>query len=296
MAGFRDWWASRPRARVTGVSTPFVGMAWELEPSCRLVLEQLVTYLDNRRVLVAFFRTESSGYVLESVLDIRLRIQKYREQIPADTAAHAILGKLLEACRQYLTQTEDLASQQAQPARLSPLEELALIRLRQTFLLELHRLKGIINVPFVDEFVTKVTLGYMIPAFEYEMRSALSAPGCWRPVHAFVPEENGTPYELPIVLGYVRADEELSSDGKIVTRWLAIPPKWPFAVKQQPHNWHELLFEACFDRSADAEYPQRVSENIPHNAGVVNRDLIIFKQMLLTITLPCERPDAGKPK
>jgi hypothetical protein len=58
MVGFREWWASRSRVRPTSVTTPFVGMAWELGPSSRVVLEKLVTFIDNRRVLQALLDRE----------------------------------------------------------------------------------------------------------------------------------------------------------------------------------------------------------------------------------------------
>jgi hypothetical protein len=278
MAGFREWWASRPRVRVTGVTTPFVGMTWELKPSDRQILEQLVTFLDDRSVLVVLLGYEHRDRVLKSVRTMRSRIERDREQLPAGTAAHVILGDLLEACRKYLRLTEGIVSK-GQYERLSLTEQEALTQLRRVFMDQLSKLKGIINVRLIDDVVAKVTIGYIIPVFEYEMQLALLAPGGWSPVPAFVPDENGMPRELPTVLGHVRADENLVSDGKIIIRWLATPAEWSFSFKQ-PDNYHELLFEACFDRSGGAEDPSQVSEAIPDEMDLASGDLLIFQQIL----------------
>jgi hypothetical protein len=283
VAGFREWWASRRRIRPTSVTTPFVGMAWELGPSSRVVLEQLVTFLDDRRVLVALLGQEHNTYVRKSVQAVRARIEHDREQLPVESQAHAILGELLKACRRYLTVAEGLGQQQTAPARVSDWEAAALIGLRKVFTDELPKLRGIVHVQLIDEVVAKVALGYMIPAFEYEMLNALGSPGSWRAVHAFIPGQHGTPRELSNVLGYVRVDEDLAADGKVVTRWLGVPPEWPLTQKQ-PHNWHELLFEACFDQSADAEEPSFTSERIPDPIGIGSPGLSMFRQILLTTT------------
>jgi hypothetical protein len=175
-------------------------MAWELEPSYRQVLEQLVTFLDNRSVLVVLLGYEHRDQVIKSVRTMRSRIERDREQLPADTEAHVILGDLLEACRKYLMLTEGIVSK-GRYESLSLPEQKALTQLRRVFMDQLSELKGIINVRLIDNVVAKVTIGYIIPVFEYEMQLALSAPGGWRPVPAFVPDENGTPRELPTVLG-----------------------------------------------------------------------------------------------
>jgi hypothetical protein len=162
-------------------------------------------------------------------------------------------------------------------------EAVALMDLRKVFMQELPKLRGIVRVQLIYEVTTKITLGYIIPSFEYEMLLALDSPGSWRAVQAFIPDTDGTPRELPVVLGYVRVDEDLAADGKIVIRWLAVPPERPLAEKQ-PHNWLELLFEACFDQSPDAEEPSFSSGEIPAPAGIKSFSLNMFRQILLATT------------
>ena len=59
------------RYRLTGVSLPWFGAQWERIPGDREVAEQIITFLENRRVLFGERHVEDHDYCLSSVNDIR---------------------------------------------------------------------------------------------------------------------------------------------------------------------------------------------------------------------------------
>jgi hypothetical protein len=59
------------RYRLTGVSLPWFGAQWERVPGDREVAEQIITFLENRRVLFGERHVEDHHYCLSSVNEIR---------------------------------------------------------------------------------------------------------------------------------------------------------------------------------------------------------------------------------
>jgi hypothetical protein len=61
--------------RLTGISTPFVGISWNPPPDSETsTARRLIDYLEDRRVLFAPYDREVPQYTAESVLEIRKRL------------------------------------------------------------------------------------------------------------------------------------------------------------------------------------------------------------------------------
>ena len=88
--------------RLTGFSTPFLGVSWKpLEPE-REVIRRLLNFLEDRRVLFNPYTLEVEGQVVESVTEIRQRLTRVLDELPE--GSHAVPGvkAMRAACRRFL--------------------------------------------------------------------------------------------------------------------------------------------------------------------------------------------------
>ena len=106
-----------PRIRITGISTPFGGASWELKDSEKNIAEQLIVFLEDKRVIKAGRYGHAAAITkpakqfdnaVKSVIDIRHRLQADLEKARRDTPLFMAIRKMQEACRLFLSYTEQL--------------------------------------------------------------------------------------------------------------------------------------------------------------------------------------------
>ena len=256
---FRGWWKSRPLIRLTDVSTPVVGITWEYvaraEPG---LADQLFTFLSDRRALFETTRsTEDPVLVLKSVRKVRSWLLTAQTQIKPGNGPYFILARLLDSCRRCQSALEHSPGN----GRMNKDQWQALTQLREEFLHALLQLRELADQRVADDLIAKVMTGYMAPLFEEAMLYASAKAGSWWPVPACLPAKDGSARIIDdLIVGHVRADEEISSDGTIVTKWLAVPQAWPLEFRQ-PRDWHLVLVDVCFDRGDDRDPARVLSED-----------------------------------
>jgi hypothetical protein len=255
---FLNWWKSRPLIRLTDISTPVVGITWEYAARAQPGLaDQLFTFLSDRRALFETTRSmEDPVLVLKSVRKIRSWLLTAHMQMKPGSGPHFILGRLLDSCRRCQTVLEHTAGNR----RMNKDQWQALTEMREEFLHALLELRELADQRVADDLIARVMTGYIAPLFEEAMLYASSKTGSWLPVPACLPANDGSPRIIDdLIVGHVRVDEELCSDGRIVTRWLVVPHVWPLEFRQ-PRNWQEILVGVCFDRDNNADPAQVLSK------------------------------------
>jgi hypothetical protein len=252
---FLNWWKSRPLIRPTSISTPVVGITWEYAARAEPGLaDQLFTFLSDRRALFETTRSmEDPVLVLKSVRKIRSWLLTAQTQIKPGNGPYFILARLLDSCRRCQTVLERTQGNR----RMNKDQWQALTEMREEFVHALLELRELADQRVADDLIPRVTTGYIAPLFEEAMLYASSETGSWLPVPACLPAKDGSARIVDdLIVGHVRIDEELSSDGRIVTKWLAVPFVWPLEFRQ-PRDWHDVLVGVCFDHGDDAD-PARV--------------------------------------
>jgi hypothetical protein len=252
---FLNWWKSRPLIRLTSISTPVVGITWEYAARAEPGLaDQLFTLLRDRRALFETTRSmEDPVLVLKSVRKIRSWLLTAQMQIKPGNGPYFILARLLDSCQRCQSVLERTQGNR----RMNKDQWQALTEMREEFVHALLELRELADQRVADDLIAKVTTGYIAPLFEEAMLYASSKTGSWLPVPACLPAKDGSAQIIDdLIVGHVRIDEEISSDGRVVTKWLAVPRVWPLEFRQ-PRDWHEVLVGVCFDHGDDAD-PARV--------------------------------------
>jgi hypothetical protein len=248
---FRDWWKSRPLLRLTNISTPVFGITWEYAARAEPGLaDQLFTFLSDRRALFETTRSmEDPVLVLKSVRKIRSWLLTAQMQVKPGNVPYSILARLLDSCRRC----QSVFEQAPGTRRMNKDQWQALTQLREEFVRELLVLRELADQRVADDLIAKVVTGYMAPLFEEAMLYASAAAGSWWPVPACLPAKDGSASIIDdLIVGHVRVDEEISPDGRIVTKWLAVPQVWPLEFRQ-PRDWHLVLVGVCFGRGDPAQ-------------------------------------------
>jgi hypothetical protein len=247
---FLNWWKSRPLIRLTSISTPVVGITWEYAARAQPGLaDQLFTFLRDRRAMFETTRSmEDPVLVLKSVRKIRSWLLTAQMQIKPGNGPYFILARLLDSCQRCQAVLERSLGNR----RMNKDQWQALTEMREEFVHALLELRELADQRVADDLIARVTTGYLAPLFAEAMQYAAAKRGSWLPVPACLPAKDGSARIIDdLIVGHVRIDEELSSDGRIVTKWLAVPYVWPLEFRQ-PRNWHEVLVGVCFDRDNNA--------------------------------------------
>jgi hypothetical protein len=281
---FRDWWKSRPLLRLTNISTPVIGITWEYaardEPG---LADQLFTFLSDRRALFETSRTmEDPVLVLKSVRKIRSWLLTAQLQMKPGNGPYSVLTELLDSCRRCQSVLEQAPGNR----RMNKDQWQALTLLREEFVRALLVLRELADQRVADDLIVRVTTGYMAPLFEEAMRYASAQAGSWWPVPACLPAKDGSASIIDdLIVGHVRVDEEISSDGRILTKWLAVPPVWPLEFRQ-PSDWHLVLVAVCFDRGDNTGPARVLSEDDVGAELLADLELpdqhVFFQQVQLT--------------
>jgi hypothetical protein len=88
--------------RITGFSTPIVGVSWQPPAADRDTVRSFLTFLEDRRVLFNPFHLEVEYQVKQSILEIRAQCTKAIGTLPDGSAAIAPLRGIRAACRRFL--------------------------------------------------------------------------------------------------------------------------------------------------------------------------------------------------
>lgn len=104
----------RRKPRLTGISTVVGGVSWEWSESERDTLRNLVTFLEDRRVLSLDFskmsladfaldEIESPDYVNQLLMHIRDKLTAALQELPEGSPAADPVRAMRTACTEYLT-------------------------------------------------------------------------------------------------------------------------------------------------------------------------------------------------
>lgn len=89
-------------ARLTGLSTPVFGVAWNPPEADIAVARRVLSYLEDRRVLYNPDAMEVPEHCVESVLQIRRQLTGEIGDLMTDSELGASLRAMRAACRKFL--------------------------------------------------------------------------------------------------------------------------------------------------------------------------------------------------
>jgi hypothetical protein len=88
--------------RLTGISTPFGGLSWEVSELEISVARRVITFLEDRRVLYAPDQLELPNHCVQSVLDIRHFLSNELGKLDTGSELAANLRAMRAGCRKFL--------------------------------------------------------------------------------------------------------------------------------------------------------------------------------------------------
>ena len=92
--------------RITGISTPIFGISWNPENTERDIARQVISYLEDRRVLYIPSEMECPDHCVKSVLQMRQFLTSKIGKTPEDTELSKSLRAMRAACRKFLVQVD----------------------------------------------------------------------------------------------------------------------------------------------------------------------------------------------
>ncbi len=95
--------------RLTGFSTPLVGLSWQPPESEEQVARRVIAYLDDRRVLYQPSELEVPAHCAMSVLDIRRFVTAEIGSLDRQSPLAANLRAIRAACRKFLAVVDETA-------------------------------------------------------------------------------------------------------------------------------------------------------------------------------------------
>ena len=105
------------RIRLTGISTPFGGLAWEYVESEAKVATRLVNFLEDRRIVKGRLGhapqniAEQREYAVKSILQIRARIGEELDRVRRKSKLAQSMRAMQKACREFLEAPKSEESQ-----------------------------------------------------------------------------------------------------------------------------------------------------------------------------------------
>jgi len=88
--------------RINGISTPVFGVSWEPKNSERDIAKEVITYLEDRRVLYVPSEMEVPQHCIKSVLKIREFLTSKISKLEQDSELSNSLRAMRAACRKFL--------------------------------------------------------------------------------------------------------------------------------------------------------------------------------------------------
>lgn len=98
--------------RLTGLSTPFGGVSWEVHEDDATVARRIIRFLEDRRVLYKAFDLEQRTHCIQSVLEIRRFLTTELGTLGNGDLASK-LAAIRTACRKFLDTLESSSGQLA---------------------------------------------------------------------------------------------------------------------------------------------------------------------------------------
>ena len=99
---------------ITGISTPIFGISWTPPESDRLIVSDLIIYLEDKRVLFNPYTLEYYKYVISSVIAVREKLTEVIQKVNGNTEIESHLRAMRAACRKFQDRCSE--SMQAQKA------------------------------------------------------------------------------------------------------------------------------------------------------------------------------------
>lgn len=93
--------------RITGISTPIFGISWNPENTERDIARQVLSYLEDRRVLYVPSEMECPDHCVKSVLQMRQFLTSKIGKVPETSELSKSLRSMRAACRKFLSQVDD---------------------------------------------------------------------------------------------------------------------------------------------------------------------------------------------
>jgi hypothetical protein len=145
------------RQRITGISTPMLGLQWSAPEPERKVVRDLLIFFADRRVLFNDFMLEVEGEVIHSLNDIRHELTGALQRLADDAPAVPAINQMRGACRRFL----DRRWPDVRVCRPMPHDEdmgpnffLALGELRATFGRAIAELSALYEIDVAPELET----------------------------------------------------------------------------------------------------------------------------------------------
>ena len=91
--------------RITGISSPIFGVSWNPEDTERDFAKEIITFLEDRRVLYNPSEMEVPQHCVDSVLRIREFLTAKISKISYDSELTKSLKAMRAACRKFLNKT-----------------------------------------------------------------------------------------------------------------------------------------------------------------------------------------------
>ena len=88
--------------RITGISTPVFGVSWNPKNTERDVAKEVISYLEDRRVLYVPSEMEVPQHCVDSVLQIRHFLTSKIAKLDQDSELSNSLRAMRAACRKFL--------------------------------------------------------------------------------------------------------------------------------------------------------------------------------------------------
>lgn len=88
--------------RLRGFSTPFFGLSWEALPSDRAAVREVVTFLENRRVLYSMREMEKPPHCIRSAIEIRDFVTTALGRHEASSQIEGSLREIRMAARDFV--------------------------------------------------------------------------------------------------------------------------------------------------------------------------------------------------
>ncbi|MFC2070040.1 DUF6650 family protein [Chloroflexota bacterium] len=95
---------------LTGFSTPFFGLSWNPPESDRKIVQQLITFLEDRRTLYNPYNIETPIFVDQSLLEIRKELTITLQRVGDNPEISPHLRAMRAACRKYLNEMSNQKS------------------------------------------------------------------------------------------------------------------------------------------------------------------------------------------
>lgn len=95
--------------RLTGFSTPVFGISWEPPKLECEIVQRFFIFLDDRRVLSEPNKSEVPRYAIQSVIEIRERLNQELDTVDISSPLAQSLLSMRTACRKFLDNTQRIS-------------------------------------------------------------------------------------------------------------------------------------------------------------------------------------------